>query len=457
MPGIDLSLFELFKIGPGPSSSHTIGPMAAGLDFRRRLEALPREDKDRAVSLEVVLLGSLSATGPGHGTDRAVTAGLLGWAPESIDPVRFAALLTPDSPEALFQASGLSLPLTGENIVFGPVVHDHPFANTLVITLHGPDGPLLEQVYYSVGGGFIQWPDYRPPERGTLPYPFTTMDRLQLSLTKYDLDLSRLMLRNEAALTGADESTILAGLDRLIDIMVDSVERGLSRDGVLPAQNRFATQGGLSQRPGRAEPGPTPPGAAQDQRPAALAASEENAAGGIVVTAPTLGSAGVLPSLIYRLISKKLADRDALRRGLLAAGGDRISDQTQRQHRRSRGRLPGRGRSRLGHGRGHARLHPRQGQPGGNGQRGRDRPGAPSRPDLRPGVGGYVQIPCIERNAMGAVKAYNSYLLASAGDPCRQKVGFDQAVAAMLSTGRDMSTKYKETSLGGLAVSLAEC
>ena len=335
------------------------------------------------------------------------------------------------------------------------MIHDHPFANTLIITLHGPDEPVLEQVYYSVGGGFIQRPGYTPPERGRQPHPFTTMDQLQLALTKYDLDLSRLMLINESALTGADEPTILSGLDQLIEVMIASVERGLSRDGVLPG--RIGLQRKAAFLYARAERN-------RDQlrqgllkiNAAALAASEENAAGGVVVTAPTMGSAGVLPSLIYRLISKKLADRTALRRGLLAAAA--IGFLIKHNASIAGAEVGCQGEIGAASAMAAAMLGYilTKGNPAVTAN------GAEIALEHHLGltcdpVGGYVQIPCIERNAMGAVKAYNSYLLASAGDPCRQKVGFDQAVAAMLATGRDMSTKYKETSLGGLAVSLAEC
>jgi len=448
-----LSLFELFKIGPGPSSSHTIGPMAAGLDFRRRVLELPGRVLDRAAGLRAVLLGSLSATGKGHGTDRAVAAGLLGWAPETVDAPAFARLLGGDDPRAEIELSGHTLVLTPDDIEFGPLVHDHPYANTLILKLMGPQGPLFEQTYYSIGGGFIQWEGYQPPERGRPKHAYRTMAGL-LGLLEGGLTLARVMLDNETAITGASERDVLAGLDRILEAMDASVTRGLETEGLLPGPIGLSRKAaGLSARSSERQ--------ARADRTLleldawALAAAEENAAGGVVVTAPTSGSAGVVPAVLRHLRTRRRLSRKNIRQGLLtaAAVGFLI------KHNASIAGAEVGCQGEIGSASAMAAglLCTALG-------RGPDTAASAAEIALEHNLGltcdpvmGFVQIPCVERNAMAAVKACNAFLLASGGDPARQKVGFDVVVEVMLETGRDMSCNYKETSQGGLAVNLANC
>lgn len=454
MSAIDLSIFELFKIGPGPSSSHTIGPMAAGLEFRERVLNLPDHVLDRAVRLRVVLFGSLSATGEGHGTDRAVAAGLLGWTPEKVEARAFAELLRGDDPSAEVDFSGRKLVLNRDDIEYGPLVHEHPYSNTLTFQLMGPDGPLFEQTYYSTGGGFIQWEGRKAPERGSPKYPYQTMKEFLGLLGATSLSPAEIMLANETAITGLTEQEIAHGLDKIIDVMEAAVERGLTAEGLLPGPIGLSRKaGGLFKR--AAGQRHLPDRMLVELNAYALAVAEENAAGGIVVTAPTLGSAGVMPAVLEHLKTRHRLSRKKLHHGLLTAAAIGFLI----KHNAS---IAG---AEVGC----------QGEVGAASAMAAgllctaldfspDAAATAAEIALEHHLGltcdpvmGYVQIPCVERNAMGAVKAYNAFILASVGDPALQKVDFDTAVEVMFETGRDMSNKYKETSQGGLAVNLADC
>ena len=191
---ITTSVFELFKAGPGPSSSHTIGPMLAGLDFRNLLELLPEEDKRRSASLAVRLLGSLSATGKGHGTDKAVLAGLMGYSPRSCPGALPAGVLDTPPEERAIRLGGAVVGLDGETVVFGEVEHAYPFSNTLLFSLSDAEGkPVLERIYYSVGGGFIQWDGWTAPERGVPPYPFESARGLRALVEESGLGLPQII------------------------------------------------------------------------------------------------------------------------------------------------------------------------------------------------------------------------------------------------------------------------
>ncbi|MCB2187316.1 MAG: L-serine ammonia-lyase [Deltaproteobacteria bacterium] len=454
MPPVLTSIFELFKAGPGPSSSHTIGPMRAGLEFRRELAALPPEVLARGVRLEAEFLGSLSATGRGHGSDRAVLAGLLGWAPEEVDPAAFAALGRPDGPPLSLEVAGRRFPVSPDTVVFGPLEHDHPHPNTLILRLWGPEGVLLERVYYSVGGGFLEGRGPAQPLKSRPAYPYASLAELLEILARTGLPLGRVLMANEEAITGAAPAEITAGMHRILGLMEDAVERGLAAAGKLPGPLGLDRKAGILYARARWQAH-----AAERwlilMNAYALAASEENAAGGLVVTAPTLGSSGVIPAALHLLKYQMRLPAAALLEPLWAAAAV--------------GFLIRHNASIAG------------AEVGCQGEIGAASSMAAALFALALGhgvevmasaaeialehylgltcdpVGGYVQIPCIERNAMGVVKAYNACLLASAGDPRRQKVGFDTVVKVMLQTGRDMSTRYKETSLGGLAANVPCC
>lgn len=450
MPPVRLSIFDLYKIGPGPSSSHTIGPMKAALDFRNRIGAVGASGN---AELRASLYGSLSATGKGHGTDRALAAGFLGRTPEECDPDFFNSLFSAEDSYAT-TTGRLEVVFSGKNISYGEIETRYPFSNTLVLSLVQNGAVLLEQEYYSVGGGFIQWKGWSEPEIAVPTWPYASMDELKEQLGRSGLPLPELLIENERALTGASLASIEKRLDRVVMTMTKAVERGLSGEGLLPGPIRLHRKAPSMHMRAMEET------RAGDRffsflNAYALAAAEENASGGIVVTAPTSGSAGVVPGVLYLAAKNLKSSKRQLRKALLAGAviGFLVKHNASISgaeagcmgeigtasamaaamlaflNRRSLKVLEAAAEIALEH---HLGM------------------------TCDP-VRGYVQIPCIERNAVGAVKAYNAYLLASSADAQYQKVSLDRVIAAVRETGRDMSQKYKETSLAGLAVNVVEC
>lgn len=479
---ITTSIFDLFKIGPGPSSSHTIGPMKASFDFRQRVAQLPPETLERAADIHIYLYGSLSATGKGHGTDRAVVAGLLGWQPETTDPDQLLALLkdpaqtysifgkerektqearpVADDQNVLPLASYVSLPMLGvgpQHIHFERKKYPSPYANTMVLRLTDADGnTLTEQEYYSIGGGFIirKGEPEAKFDGATLPYPYQSMKELKAHLKANNLSLEQLMLANEQAISGQPEKEINRRIDQILEAMHRAVRRGLRHKGVLPGSIRLRRKApelyqhakNLSQ---------TSDSFLIFLNAYCLAASEENAAGGIVVTAPTSGASGVIPGLTYLAKNHFHYDRATLRRGMWAAAA--IGFLVKHNASISGAEMGCMGEIGTASAMGGAFLTECAGKSIEAVEAAAEigiehHLGMTCDP-----IGGYVQIPCIERNAMGAVKAYNAFLLATVGTPSNQKISLDAVIKVMKATGRDMSTKYKETSEAGLALSATEC
>lgn len=452
---VAITLGEFFTVGPGPSSSHTIGPMRAGKDFLRLLGALPREDAARVGRLCVELLGSLSATGAGHGTDAAVIAGLLGHEPETCSPDVLPKLAARREARHRLPLPGSRLETGFADIVFGPVSHDAPFGNTLRFSACDRGGnELLAREYYSVGGGFLQCQGRTEPEGGRPAHPYASMRQLRTRLHESGLSLHELILENESALTGLERPAILARLDAVIETMCDSVRRGLKADGKLPGSLGVSrkARGLLARSSALPLAGDVFFGRLNAY---AFAVAEENASGGTVVTSPTCGSAGVMAAMLHAMREDlRIGDR-ALREGLLASAavgmlakhnagiaGAEVGCQGEI------GVGAAMAAAMLAHARGHAAEVVEN--------------AAEIALEHHLGltcdpVGGYVQIPCIERNAVGVVKAYNSALLASCENHGQHLVSLDAAIRAMGETGREMDAKFKETSLGGLAVSTVEC
>jgi L-serine dehydratase len=458
MNPITTSLFDLFKIGPGPSSSHTIGPMLAGLDFIKTAASLPDAKRLGADSIQVRLFGSLSATGKGHGTDRAVLAGLLGQNPETCESEFMNRLI--EDPEHRYRVSLMDKPghknvsITGSDIIFDRIAHDFPYSNTMIIRLLDGGVCLFEREYYSVGGGFIRWKGQVDPEPGKPVFPYENMTRFSEQLKTADIPVWEMVLTNEQAVSGASRAEILSRQDRIMKVMEASVQKGLKTTGALPGPivlNRKAPdlyQRALTQQY-------LPDRILVQLNAYALAVSEENAAGGVVVTAPTLGACGIIPALLYALKHHHGVNHEILRNGLLAAAA--VGFIIKQNASISGAEVGCQGEVGAASAMGAALLCTAHGF-------GVDVMANAAEIALEHHLGltcdpvmGYVQIPCIERNAMGAVKAYNAFLLASVGDPKSHKVGFDQAVEAMRETGKDMSGKYKETSQGGLALSMINC
>ncbi len=451
---ITTSVFELFKIGPGPSSSHTIGPMKAALRFRRCAAALPGDLQARAHTLLVTLYGSLSATGRGHGTDKAILAGLLGAMPETVDPQWLRSLLREPGETYTLDFESFQVEFTARHLLWGLVNHNFAYSNTIDFELLDVEGRiLLDQRYYSVGGGFIRWDGWQPESQRLPAYPYTKMKELLGYLEQSGLSLPEFILRNEMAISRAARTAVLEGIDRILEAMDAEVSRGLSTEGVLPGAVGLRRKAPVVlQRASSAS--------FLDQRMIrlnayCLAASEENAAGNRVVTAPTSGACGVIPGLIYWLRHDGKQPVEKLREGLLAAAA--VGFLVKHNASISGAEVGCQGEVGAASAMGAALLAQVFGLAP-------ERLAAAAEIALEhhlgmtcDPVGGYVQIPCIERNAMGAAKAYNSFLLASACDPSAQKVSFDVVVETMWRTGRDMSTRYKETSEGGLALSLTHC
>ena len=456
MTFITTSVFDLFKIGPGPSSSHTIGPMKAAFDFLQQLQQLPTDVADGGERVEIHLYGSLSATGKGHGTDRAIVGGLLGWQPDTCEPRALLSLLKEPGVSYPVQF-GKTVFVGAPDFVFHRGRYDSPHTNTMVLKLlDGENNVLLEHEYYSVGGGFIYRkgePSDAGPER--LPaFPYTTLNELKAHLTANNLTLAQALMANESALTGRSTKEIEARLDQLITAMHRAVRRGLRTRGVLPGNIRLQRKAPILFQQAKSL------ARASDSfliflNAYCLAASEENAAGSIVVTAPTSGASGVIPGLTFLMKHHFRYSAHRLREGLLAAAA--IGFLVKHNASISGAEMGCMGEIGTASAMGAAMLTYAAG-----GSIGQVEAAAEIGIEHHLGmtcdpIGGYVQIPCIERNAMGAVKAYNAYLLAMSGDPSVQKISLDNVIKVMKATGRDMSRKYKETSEAGLALSATEC
>ncbi len=447
---ISTSVLDIFKIGPGPSSSHTIGPMKAGNAFIGAVAALGQEVLDQVAGLRVKLYGSLSATGKGHGTDRAITAGLLGMVPDKCDADKVLALLPDDETAYQIKIGEKEVDFHGGDFSFETDDSKLKFQNTMIIQLiDGQEKELFAKTYYSIGGGFIRCEGEVETEPPMPPHCYANMRQFNYIGRTTKLDPAIIVMENEKVLTGLDETEINSRLDSIISAMLQAVDSGLAATGLLPGKLGLERKAGDLFR--RAESTQNPLDRNMLLLNAfAFAASEENAAGRIVVTAPTSGSSGVFPGLIYYLKNYAGVSDEAIRRGLLVAGmlGGIAKDNASISGAEvgCQGEIGVASAMAAGmiaeiygcslkviENSAECALEHHLGM------------------TCDP-IGGYVQIPCIERNAVGAITAYNAYLIASGGNPGKHKLSFDEVVEVMLETGRDMQASYKETSRGGLAV-----
>lgn len=455
MRPITTSLFSLFKVGPGPSSSHTIGPMTAGRLFSSTCAELPREMLARASRIRVRLFGSLSATGAGHGTDAAVLAGLLGVKPEDC-PSGYLARLSEEPLKDHKVELGVGSALVSlADVVHDAVVHNYPYSNTLVAELLDAGGEVLfSKAYYSVGGGFVQWDGWKAPELGDPVYPYSNMKELRNIVRTQGLNIYEIMLANETAITGASRPAIIHQLNNILDRMEESVRHGLAGSGYLAGPLKVERKAHMLQE--RAQALHSSPGKFLAGLNAyAFAASEENASGGVIVTAPTCGSAGVMPALVYAMRHDLFIGDRAIREGFLAAAA--VGFIAKHNASIAGAEVGCQGEIGVASAMAAAMLTDAQGNPSRYVENAAEvalehHLGITCDP-----VGGYVQIPCIERNAMGAVKAFNAALISTGTRPEAHRVSLDAAIAAMAETGREMSHKFKETSMGGLAVSMVTC
>jgi L-serine dehydratase len=456
-----ISVFDLFSIGIGPSSSHTVGPMRAALRFVERLAADGQLDAVGRVRCE--LFGSLGATGHGHGSPAAVLLGLAGERPETVDTER-----SPEWVAAVRESGRLRLGAGGPEVDFDEgedlVLHRrrtlplHP--NGMLFQAHSARGELLdERTYYSVGGGFVlDDPGAAParivPDATPVPYPFRTAADLLLHCAETGLPVSGVMLANELAVR--TEAEVRDGLLGIWRVMQACVARGCERGGVMPGGLRVRRRAADLYQRLTAEGGSADPLQVMDWVSLyALAVNEENASGGRVVTAPTNGAAGIVPAILhYYMRFVPGASEDGVVRFLLTAGaigtiykeGASISGAEvgcQGEVGSACSMAAGALCEVLG-------GTPRQVENAA--EIGMEHNlGLTCDP-----VGGLVQIPCIERNAMGSIKAINAARMALRGDGTHV-VSLDKVIKTMRETGADMKVKYKETSRGGLAVNVIEC
>ena len=449
-----ISIFDIFKIGIGPSSSHTVGPMKAANAFVQALEPLA----DRIRSIDVTLYGSLAYTGKGHGTDSAIVLGLMGLQPDTIDPEAVDGLL-----RELHENRMLPLPALGEiafdpdkNLIFefGEELPRHTNGMRFVAR-SGSGDVLAEEKYYSLGGGFIARNDEPEPseQQGEPPHRYeTSASLLELAANK-DLSIAELVYQNESHWRDADE--IEQRLTAIWEAMQACVERGLNRDGVLPGRMSVVRRAPKIRRRLETRGEVTALDAMDWVNAFAIAVNEENASGGRVVTSPTNGAAGIIPAvLMYYSRFVPDASEAGIRNFLLTAGAVgilyKINASISGAEMGCQGEVgvacsmaAGGLAAALGGSNDHVEEAAEIGM--------EHNLGLTCDP-----IGGLVQIPCIERNAMGAVKAINAARLAMHGDGTH-KVTLDQVIKTMRQTGLDMSSSYKETSQGGLAVNVPEC
>lgn len=517
-----LSVFDMFRVGIGPSSSHTVGPMRAGLAFATELATLPAPSR-----IHIDLFGSLGATGRGHNTDRAVLLGLAGYSPESvsIDTVesllptiaRTGRLLLPGSASVPFDLT------TGIRFLPGTVLPYHVNALTISAWCEGTDGacgevPALVRTYYSVGGGFVMAQvndDVENPEVEALasaseavipqriaPYPFASSDALLRQCDAAGLSIAQLVRANELSLQ--TEAELNAYLDQIANTMFDCIDAGVESSGILPGGLDVPRRAGtlalkLAERAQASAASGTPADAlrwaATPQDPMramdwvnlfALAVNEENAAGHRIVTAPTNGAAGVIPAVLGYLVSYcpeagasdpsfapsacapmapfaldaadececAKARRSVVHDFLLAATAIGALIKTNASIAGAEVGCQGE----VGSASAMAAAGLAQAL-GGTPQQVENAAEIAMEHSLGltcDPVAGLVQIPCIERNAIAAVKAINAARMALWGDG-RHTVSLDVAIETMRQTGIDMLSKYKETSAGGLAVNVVEC
>jgi L-serine dehydratase len=448
---------EFYKVGPGPSSSHTIGPMRITYDFYQRCTKLPADQLAKATALKVNLFGSLSATGKGHGTERAALAGIIGKEPATIDPLFLDSLR--DKPDQVFpvKLGDKTFNASLADVIYDAPKGDFPHPNTMTCKLMGGDAVLLEQEYYSVGGGFIEWKGYQPPKKGQPKYPYSTMKELLAHAEQNKLSVAQVAMANEVAVSGRSEAEINAFIDKVTTAMVNIVKTGLTMPpGVLPGPIKLKTKAGEVYKRAMDDKYVAQRGVGVVAA-YALAGSEENARGHLVVTAPTGGSAGVMPALVYVVGEgggRKLP-QEKIRAGMLA--GAVIGYLCK--HNATLAGAEGGCQAEIGVASAMgaaflAQAHDFEPQVVAN--------AAESSLEHHLGltcdpVAGYVQLPCIERCSYGAVKAWVGFLIASNEIPANRRVDFDTTVEAMALTAKEMNSKYKETSEGGLAVSVVLC
>ena len=457
-----VSVFELFKIGIGPSSSHTVGPMLAAHTFVQSLQS--SNVLDQVGSLQVTLFGSLAYTGRGHGTDKAVLLGLSGELPDQVDPDKIESIVKEIHDSGSINLDGRFMVHFSEkaDLIFNKheALPHHTNGMRFAAFDEGGD-PLLQREYYSVGGGFVVNQDEAACDRivkdkTALPFEFSSGDDLLALCANHNMNIAEIMMANEQSWRSKEE--IRDGLLKIWGAMHSCIKRGIASDGVLP--------GGLnvSRRAPSLHRELSQSSESADRDPLkiidwvnlyALAVNEENAAGGRVVTAPTNGAAGIIPAVLnYYFNFIHQSNEDGIIEFLLTAGA--IGTLYVLNASISGAEVGCQGEVGVACSMAAGGLTAAMG-----GSMSEVENAAEIGMEHNLGltcdpVGGLVQIPCIERNAMGSVKAINAQRLAMQGEG-KHKVSLDKVIKTMRETGADMKNHYKETSRGGLAVNVIEC
>ncbi|MGA7234807.1 MAG: L-serine ammonia-lyase [Bryobacteraceae bacterium] len=449
------SLFDLFKIGIGPSSSHTVGPMRAAYHFAERLAQTGMLENVTRVRIE--LYGSLALTGKGHGTDRGILLGLMGERPDTVDPASVTSRIAAVAQNGELVLFGRrTVPFhASEDLLFRvtETLAAHP--NGMRFTAFSANEEVIDQrIYYSIGGGFIreEGQAQSSDDRSGVPHSYTSSAELLEIGEREGLKIHEIVFANE--LTWRSAEAIRGGIHKIWGVMCASIARGLETEGILPGGLKVRRRApGLARRL-QAKAAADPLSGMDWLNVFAIAVNEENAAGGRVVTAPTNGAAGVIPSVAQYYLKFLGGDAAGIERFFLSAAA--IGTLYKENASISGAEVGCQGEvgvaCSMAAGGLVAALEGANAQVEHAAEIGMEHNlGMTCDP-----IGGLVQIPCIERNAFGAVKAVNAARMAMQ-DPAEHKVSLDQVIRTMYQTGLDMQSRYKETSLAGLAVNVIEC
>ncbi|WP_327437700.1 L-serine ammonia-lyase [Pseudomonas donghuensis] len=456
-----ISVFDLFKIGIGPSSSHTVGPMRAAATFARAL----REQGvlEQVSRVEVRLYGSLSATGVGHATDRACLLGLMGEWPDQIDPQSIEPLIAQLQQSQVLMLDGhraIPFDCATDLLLLDESLPYHP--NAMTLEASGATGSLLQQTYYSVGGGFIVEAAQvgeagNSAEQVQLPYDFDSAAELLALCKQHQLRVSQVMMANELA--WREEAEVRSGLLKLWGAMRECVDNGLRNEGILPGglkvKRRAAKLHRSLQELGKPNVIGSTLSAMEWVNLFALAVNEENAAGGRMVTAPTNGAAGIIPAVLhyYMKFNPDACDNDVVDFLLSAAA---VGILCKKNASISGAEVGCQGEVGSACAMAAAGLAEVLGATPMQLENAAEIALEHNLGLTCDPVGGLVQVPCIERNAIAAVKAINAVQMALRGDG-EHFISLDRVIRTMRDTGADMHANYKETSRGGLAVAFVEC
>jgi L-serine dehydratase len=456
-----ISPLDMFKIGIGPSSSHTVGPMVAAYEFRSSIEADKQTPSDKPLNIVVELYGSLSATGKGHATDGAICAGLLGMKPKDAPPAEVWQAMPDLEAKPEFKIGDRTFHFKPKDDIkfLGWTMDGNPLPhpNTMRFLFFRENQVVQKVIWLSVGGGFVEQFDPVQGKRIStgkwdtnvdVPYPYNTANEYIKQCERSQLSPWQVVIANQEA-CGLSETDLRQKLTEILDVMENCIDSGLKAEGILP--------GGLNVRRrakslyAKMKTEGTPAWAGNDLRPSvyAMAVNEENAAGGKVVTAPTNGSSGLIPAVWRTLQESHKLSREALENGLIVAS---VIGALVKVHASISGAEVGC--------QGEVGTSCAMAAAGAVAMLG----GTVNQLEQAAEIGiehhlgmtcdpimGLVQVPCIERNAMGAVKALNAAALSLASDG-NHLISLDKALSVMKQTGLDMNEKYKETSTGGLAL-----